>query len=285
MTEVREYSIPADRLAGFLQRLESAPDPPSRPVAAATLVVLRPGPNGRGLEVLLLRRHESAAFVPGVYVFPGGVVDPDDSAGRLLARADGVTSEEAAQRLGLPDGNPPALAYYLAALRETFEETGILLGRSRQGELASCAANDAATERRRGELLRRQVSFADVVEALDCRLACDALAYIAHWVTPAFERRRYDTRFFAAAVPREWDASPHRLELVDAVWYAPSEALERHDSGALPMILPTVHTLEKLRPFSAPEEALSRLSACRVTRMEPEVVRRGEGIALVVLEE
>lgn len=252
---------------------------------AATLVVMRPGPRAHGLEVLLLRRHESAAFVPGVYVFPGGVVDADDSAGRLLARTDGVSFAEAAQRLDLPDGDPPALAYYLAALRETFEETGILLGRGRHGELAPCAAVDPAMERRRSELLRSRGSFAGLVEALDCRLACDALAYIAHWVTPAFERRRYDTRFFAAAVPREWDASPHRLELVEAVWYAPSEALERHDSGALPMILPTVHTLERLRPFSAPEEALSRLSARRVTRMEPEVVRRGEGIWLVVREE
>lgn len=281
----REYVIPAERLPeGFLESLDSPPDPPATPLPAATVVLLRDGPAGVGLEVLLLRRHQAAGFVPGAYVFAGGRVDEGDAAQRVLARTDGLSPERAAARLALPHGDPPAIAYYLAAIREAFEETGILMARDAHGQPAPAAAESPQMARWRDALLRDESTLADALHALDLRLAADALEYIAHWITPEVEPRRYDTRFFATAVSRDRQVTPHRPELVDAVWCTPADALERHGSGRLPMIFPTLRTLESLTAFSTPGEALAACSRQRIPTIQPRLVRRERGVSLIVPE-
>ena len=127
-----EHEIPFDRLpAGFAETVENPPRVPAATRPAATIVLLRDGE--RALEVLLLRRSRSAGFVPGAYVFPGGRVDRSDADEELTTRVDGLTAESAALRLSLEDDPTTALAYYLAAIREAFEETGILVGRRADG--------------------------------------------------------------------------------------------------------------------------------------------------------
>ena len=158
---------------------------PVEPQAAATIVLLRDGE--AGMEVLLLRRSRSAGFVPGAYVFPGGGIDAADAADETLAFLDGLTWDEAAQRLGLFDADPPAIAYYMAALREAFEETGILVGRNAHGVEPATATEDEQVDATRDDLMEDRISFAQVLEQLDCRIDGASVAYIAHWITPEAE--------------------------------------------------------------------------------------------------
>jgi 8-oxo-dGTP pyrophosphatase MutT (NUDIX family) len=217
-----------------------------------------------GLEVLLLRRNTRAGFVPGAYVFPGGRVDGADAALAALASVDGLTAERAAERLGLFHGEPPAFAYYVAALREAFEETGILVG---AGAGAAVPERLAAA---REDLLEDRITFAQALERLGVRLAGDALEYLAHWITPEREPRRYDTRFFAARVPAGAEALVDPREMTGALWVPPARAVQEARSHELPMILPTVRTLEQLARFRDTEQVLETLPGLGVPTILPD---------------
>ena len=272
------YEIPKERLPpGFMETLENAPASSAVPHPSATVVVMREG--GGGPEVLLLRRNRATGFVPGAYVFPGGRVDAADGQDALVRCWDGLTPEGATARLGLaPDANPPAIAYYGAALREAVEETGLLPG----VVAANGPPGDEAVGEAREVLLEGGASFADVLKELGARLDGAAIEYIAHWVTPSVEPRRYDTRFFAARVPRGSRAVYDRREMTDAVWLTPGAALERHRRGRLPMIFPTIRTLEDLRDFVTVEDLLAHYRTRAVTRVQPTIVRTATGVSLRV---
>ena len=219
-----------------------------------------------GLEVLLLRRNERAGFVPGAYVFPGGRVDAADAAPAALARIDGLTAERAAKRLDLPDGDPPAIAYYVAALREAFEETGILVGASSAFDAPPLASDLAAA---REDLLEDRITFADALARLERRIAGDSLEYLAHWITPEREPRRYDTRFFAARVPEEAEPVIDPREMTAALWVTPAHGVREAAARKLPMIRPTVSTLEQLSTFRKAAEVLEALPRLDVPRILP----------------
>ena len=236
------------------------------PVPAATIVLMRDA--GGALEVLLLRRSPRAAFAPGAYVFPGGLVDPGDAAQEAVARLEGLTPERAATRLDLVGAHPPAIAYYLAAVREAFEETGILVGRASRAPKGS--PNVALMGDVRAALLEGSIPFAVALARLDCRIAADEIAYFAHWITPERRPRRYDTRFFAARVPVEAEPVVDEREMTEALWIAPSEALRAHAGGSLPMILPTVRTLERLAAHHDTGAALAALANAPVRTILPE---------------
>jgi len=274
--------IPFDRLpAGFAERIEDPPDEPSEPRPAATVVLLRPGP--RGPELLLTRRSRTAGFVPGAYVFPGGTVDGEDAEADLVARIDGVDAGEAATRLGVPpDHDPPPLGFWVAAIREAFEETGILVGRAEDGGFPPAAASDPGVEALRLRVLDDEEVFPDVLDAMGCRMDGGAVEYIAHWITPLPEPRRYDTRFFAAAVPGGSEAIVDPREMTDAVWLTPAEGLRRLEEGSLPMIFPTIKTLESLRGFASPEEILDHFSGRAIPEILPRLVRTEDGVGTVI---
>jgi 8-oxo-dGTP pyrophosphatase MutT (NUDIX family) len=279
MTDPRS-TIPFDRLpAGFAKTLEHPPEPPAPAHPSATIVLMRAG---RGaLEILLLRRVRTAGFVPGAFVFPGGRVDADDALAPLLDRLDGLTAERAADRLGLAaDADPPALAYYVAALREAFEETGLLVGRDRAGAPARCAAGDGTTRRLLGELREDGRRFPSVLDRIECRMDAGAVAYVGHWITPVVEPRRFDTRFFAAEVPAGQEALIHEAELSEAVWLTPAEALELNVRGGLPMVFPTIRTLESLLPFRAPAEVLEGFREREIPTILPKLVSTPRGVGM-----
>ncbi|HEX7089667.1 MAG TPA: NUDIX domain-containing protein [Longimicrobiales bacterium] len=261
--------IPFEHLPpGFAERIDDPPDPPATPLPAATAVLLRDG--GAGPEVLLLRRNRSSGFVPGAYVFPGGRVDAADGEPAALARLE-----------GWEPGGEPAAAYILAAVREVLEETGVLLARDAAGRPAPDArAREVA--RWRTALLEDRATLADALEALDLRVVAADVVYCAHWITPAAEPRRYDTRFFLARLPAGAEPDVHARELTDALWLSPAEALARFRSGRLPMVFPTVHTLESLAGFRNVEEALAAFRGCIVAPILPRLVRTPEGVAIVV---
>ena len=266
MTDDVQMFIPAQRLPpGFAEQLDREPDasPPARP--ASTVVLLRPGRTG--IEVLLLRRNRSAGFVPGAWVFPGGRVDAGDADARLFPSA-GVT------------GAPPA-PWWAAAVRELFEETGVLLARDTQGEFPVTAGAPDWAERREA-LLDDRATLHDVLEPASLRIALDRLVPCAHWITPVAEPRRFDTHFFLAALPPGATAAPDPREMSDAIWLPPRDALDRFTAGRMPMVFPTVRTLESIADSHSVDAALDAFRGRTVRAVLPRLVRRDGGVALVV---
>lgn len=294
-----DYEIPEERLPeGFVDTVLEVPRVPAVPKASATVVVVREGAGGAGStagsraprgadeadaqggpEVLLLRRNRATGFVPGAWVFPGGRVDAADGEAAMAGRWVRLTPERAAGRLGLGmDADPPAIAYYGAAVREAFEETGLLAGVVGGGGGEAMSGLHAARE----ALLGRGVPLARVLQSLGARIDGAAIEYIAHWVTPVAEPRRYDTRFFAARVPAGAVAVHDEREMTGSVWLTPRAALERHRAGDLPMIFPTIRTLEDLSEFATVGELLAHYRGRAIPRVQPEIVRTASGVALRV---
>lgn len=276
-----EFVIPFDRLPdNFARSIEEPPDVPASPRPAATIVLLRDAPGG--LEVLLMKRNRSAGFVPGAYVFPGGRVDGADADADVVARLDGLSTADAASRLALPDADPPAIAYYLAALREAFEETGILVATGPDGSAPATAAQDGGVDRVRDALMKDEITFAGALQRLEARVPGDAVEYIAHWITPEAEPRRYDTRFFAARVAEGATPIVDPREMSDAVWVTPGSALDRCERGTLPMVFPTIRTLEQLAAYGTVDGALDGFGASVVRTILPRLVVTPTGVGLEI---
>jgi len=282
---VTDFEIPDSNLPeGFAASIEQVPDVPAVPRAAATVVLARQGASS--MEILLMRRNRSSGFVPGAWVFPGGRVDTPDTASELTARTDGLTPEHATTRLGLdPRHEPGGLAYYLASVREAFEETGLLIARDAAGQPPPTAAADSSVDQLRSRVLDDEVLFAEALDAMGCRVAGDAIEYIAHWITPLVEPRRYDTRFFLAEVPSNSEAVVDPREMSAAQWLSPQAALERHTSGDLPMVFPTIHTLEQLLDFSSAGDAIQAFSRVSIPSILPRLVKTPTGVGLEIAEE
>lgn len=225
---------------------------------AATIIVLRNSPTGAA-EVLLLRRHGRSGFAADAWVFPGGVVDPGD--GQLPAsRWTGIDPVALSERFAAPPQE--VLAYHVAAVRETFEEAGLLLAHHADGSRPNL--DDPHLLQLRRDLADRSVdvNFADWLEQQDLVLDLSTMTYVAWWLTPAAEPRRYDTRFFAARVPRGQTVDHDQLEITDQRWMTPADALREHREGRLQLIFPTIKTLEDL----ARHETIDGIITAAVTR-------------------
>jgi 8-oxo-dGTP pyrophosphatase MutT (NUDIX family) len=215
---------------------------------ASTVMLVRP--SATRFDVLMLQRTTKAAFAGGMYVFPGGVVDAADADSTLAPHVAGRTLDDAAQQLG--DADDP-LAWWIAALRESFEEAGLLVGAEHLD------VEVVASWRRR--LLAGDVNFAEVLMALEVVLPLDRVHPVSRWVTPVGEKRRFDTRFFIAEVARDAVGVHDDGETIDSVWVDPADALARHRAGDLAMILPTIKHLELLARHQTVASVLTELSA------------------------
>jgi glyoxylase-like metal-dependent hydrolase (beta-lactamase superfamily II)/8-oxo-dGTP pyrophosphatase MutT (NUDIX family) len=247
---------------------------PARP--AATVVLVRPG--GDGIEVLLTHRPATMAFAPDMHVFPGGRVDAADADGSLTQRSV-ISPGAAAERLGGDLEARMALAAHIAAIREAFEEVGVLLA-------DHAPSTDLAAARSR--LLADPGAFPAIADDLDLRLRTDLLVPLSRWVTPSSMPRRFDARFFAAAFPAEAAVTLVGDEVRAQAWHRPLDALESMAAGDLGMWLPTSTTLMQLAHARSIKEIAARLSAGRlgevvVEDVTPEVVRiempAGGGVA------
>ncbi|MEJ2538391.1 MAG: hypothetical protein P8188_00180 [Gemmatimonadota bacterium] len=277
-----DHEIPFHRLPpGFAESLDRPPESPAVPRPAATILMLRDGPGG--METLMLRRTRRSGFVPGAWVFAGGRVDAADGAPEVASRLRGLTPQEAARRLELhPKARPPGVAYFVAALREAFEETGLLVGVGPGGEPARGAGDAPEIARIRDRLLADEIDFGEALDALGVELQGGAIEYVAHWITPVQEPRRYDTRFFAAAVPRERRVLLHPAEMTDARWLTPAAALEVHREGGLPMVFPTIRTLEELVDFQTVDSALAAYGERTIPAILPRLVKTPTGVGLEI---
>ena len=273
------FLIPETELPpGFVDRVAGGGLAPVPPRAAATVVLARDGAGGP--EVLLLRRHGRSGFAAGAWVFPGGAVDEADREPALAERMDGPSAEDWAGRLET-DTPEEALGYVAAALREAFEETGILLARTPEGNPPAAEGLEVA----RRALLSGVVGLREVVVSRGVRLDATGLAYVAHWITPEPEPRRFDTRFFLARVPADAVCTPHAEELVDEVWLAPAEAVRRFEAGGLHLLPPTIHTLRRIAAFASVDAMLGALVAAPVPRILPVMRVRPDGVAIVLPDE
>lgn len=249
---------------------------PPRP--AATIVVVRDG--AEGIEVLLSRRAERGDHNSGAWVFPGGIVEKNDALAH--AAAAGLDDDEASRRLGLESGG---LDYYVAAIRECFEEAGLLFARANGTELVDLDGSDAARLAPwRGALHRGEQGIADFCGAEGLRLAADRLVYLSHWLTPLGRAKRFDTRFFIAAVPVAQTAAHDGAELLEQMWIAPQEALAR--KASLKLLTPTQKTLETIGRFANVAAAMAWASAPRqVALVMPRVASGRDGFRPVMPDE
>ncbi|NLJ54612.1 MAG: NUDIX hydrolase [Intrasporangiaceae bacterium] len=243
---------------------------PTDPVLASTVMLVRAANTRSGLEVFLQRRVASMEFAPSVVVFPGGRVDPRD------ARPDvewvGRSPQEWAEVLGV--GEESARLLVTAAIRELFEESGVLLAGPHADEVVADVSSPAWHDRRT-RLANHELSLAEVLTENELLLRSDLLGYRAHWVTPEFEPRRYDTRFFAATLPEGQVPDDQTSEVDHADWADPAEVLDALAEGEVLMFPPTQVCLEDLT--DAGSLAAAATDFADVPVVTPELMRLDGG--------
>ena len=231
----------------------------------------------------MVRRNLRSDFVGGAYVFPGGAVDPHDGGAEAEALCEGRSDAEASALLGLPSGG---LAYWVAVVRETFEEAGLLLA-TRPGDPGLLGGT--GDEERRFAAERVAVNagarrFLDLCRDEGLRLTVGDVHYFAHWITPRGAPRRYDTRFFVAAAPQGQRAAHSAGETIAEVWISPHDALAAHRAGEIEIIFPTIRNLQVIGRFATSAELLeaAALASSAVPAIEPRVVPDGNGMRIVL---
>ena len=244
-----------------------SPPVPAIPRRASTLVLVRDG--AQGMEVLLLRRVERAGDrSSGSYVFPGGTLDAADA--QCHACCAGIDDALASARLDLAGGG---LDYYVAAIRECFEEAGVLLALDASGQPAALDDLSQDPGSLRSRLRHGDIGMAALCQTLGVRLAADRLAYFSHWLTPAGLPKRFDTRFFVAEMPPGQTAAPHSDETLEHRWIRPVDALDA--ASALRLPTPTRRTLAAIAGFERASECVAHARALRDIRMILPVIADG----------
>jgi 8-oxo-dGTP pyrophosphatase MutT (NUDIX family) len=227
---------------------------------AATVVLLRD--SAGGLEVFMVVRHHAIDFAPGALVFPGGRVEEDDF---TLARDTSLCPNAH----GL---DPEAMAFRLAAIRETFEECGVLFARPRRAEaLIDGGALRAVEHGWRAQLAEGGIRFQTMLAENDLLPASDLLIHFAHWITPRHQPKRYDTHFFLASAPAEHFAVHDGTESVDSLWITPRQALADTAGGRFRLVFATQMNLMKLANFPTIDQAIGHARASSVVTVLPEV--------------
>ena len=252
---------------------------------SSTVLVLGDRPDASA-EVLMAQRPGHASFMGGTYVFPGGAVDLEDGSPQLLARCTGLTGPQAVARLGVGHNLTPleALSVHVAALRETFEEVGLLLARGpRDRPLSLDQAKDAQRfDKHRADLRAGRLAFVDILESEGLTLDLATLIPWAHWITPLARPKRFDTYFFLARRPASQLATDARGELEGCRWIPPHEALHANQRGAFPLPPPTFCVLEEIALLRGVPEILAATAGRRLRPVLPRAEKR-EGVLTILL--
>ena len=217
---------------------------PATPIASATIVIVRESPGGP--EVLLVKRRAGDAF-GNAYTFPGGVIDPEEAAGRPVC--NGLSEDDSNSILGVDNG----LDYYTAVIRELFEETGILLARDSDGNWPD---NVACYAEQRMAVDRCELAWPDFLRSEGFCMPVDVLHYFAWWITPVNSPKRWTTRFFATALPPGQNAKHDCKELTDSGWLRPKDALQSGLDGQIKLPQPTRRNLDLMKDFESVDELL-----------------------------
>lgn len=266
-----KFLIPSAELpSGFAEQVEKSVGEVAEAIPASTVVLVRSG--ARGPEVLLLRRPSRSSFAAGAWVFPGGRVDESDRDTSIVGLWDGPPAGDWRRRLDVMTERE-AIAYIAAALREAWEETGIVLSSGHGGSAAGLA-------KARREILQNTLSLRKAAERERIRLDTSGLLYIAHWITPEAEPRRYDTRFFLGRVAEDTKCELFGDELVESVWLRPADAVRMNAQSSLKLLPPTLHTLRRLAEYASVDEMWNSLRDQPIPRILPVMRRDPRGIII-----
>lgn len=240
----------------------SKPEVQARP--ASTMLLLRQ--QGNEFEIFMMVRHDQIDFASGALVFPGGSVDASDR--ELLGRPTLFTSG------GISD--PILLGLRVAAIRETFEESGILLARPQgSSELVSAARASQVEAAHRDALCEGKIKFADILAEAKLVLALDLLVPYAHWITPAGLPKRFDTHFFVALAPADQVGAHDGRESVDSVWVSPRAALEGATTGRFKLLFPTTRNLIKLGKQTSAAQVIATARGDKIVTVLPQILNEG----------
>lgn len=243
-------------------------DRPAAPLPSSTVILLDEDARGAGpFRLLMVKRHGSVTF-PGVHAFPGGIVDPGDE------RAPGAALPAGQRWAGAPAGDDEttALPFWVAAVRELFEEVGVLLAHRGGRPLAGPLPPDVLALRDR---LHARQPLAEVLAAIDAVPATDGLFALARWVTPSVNPRRFDTRFLVGRMPSGQEPCPDGTETESCAWYTPRAALSAYLAGEIELIPPTVRTLDDLARFASIDDVLDHARTRAVVPACPEIEQEG----------
>jgi 8-oxo-dGTP pyrophosphatase MutT (NUDIX family) len=227
----------------------------------------------------MLERHANSDFLPDLYVFPGGRVDPGDH--ELADRVGGLSAAQASERAASVDPGT-ALAFFVAAIRETFEEAGVLLARQRGESALVSGALAVELSRQRLALQDGTRSLRQLVEEYDLELEASGLSVHGHWITPEIVPKRFDTLFFTAAAPADQQATHDGIESSNHVWIQPAEAIAQAKRKQRQMIFPTLANLQTLLGFERVEDAIESSRKRKVVPILPTVSAVGDERKLVI---
>ncbi len=246
---------------------------PPEPRLSGTILMLRDAPD---LQVLMVKRHYEIDFAAGALVFPGGKAQDAD------ARADWAERLDGAEAIGDATAR-------IAAIREAFEEAGLLLARPRDARGVGRALVGEEVAARLGPhrlaVDRGETDFLELIRQEDLVLALDTLVHFGHWVTPEMMPKRFDTHFYLAATPEGQTAEQDGRETTEAVWIGPREALAQEAAGVATIIFPTRLNLRRLAQAANTADALARFRDQAVTRVLPQVGQDAEGRPCLVIPE
>ena len=246
-SDADSYNSPLDKL---VELDKSALRP------AATVMLIRDIEND-AFEVFMLQRTLNAAFAGGMYVFPGGRVDESDGIEELEQLCDGLDDQHASGLLEIPSGG---LAYWVAAIRECFEEAGVLLARSTKTNKTIAFDKPEIINRFAEAQLKVHdfsLSMVELCRSEELHLITDSIHYVSHWITPVGEARRFDTRFFVARAPESQEPLHDSQETIASLWVQPQDALDKLASGELAMFPPTSENLKFLAKYKTSDEVLA----------------------------
>lgn len=234
-----------------------------KPKQAATVILLRRA-EAKGFEVFLTRRPDSMPFLGGMYCYPGGTVTKDDFIPRMIERSTGLTAKQAQKLLGAHYSPVEAIGFWIASIREVFEEVGVLLAAEQSGAPLILDANRAARlAETHAALLNKSISFLELLESE--KLVCDlaGLVHFSYWQTPSQVPMRFDTRFFIATLPDGQTPLPTSYEVTHSLWLTPDRAMQMFSRGELPMIFPTFAALRTLADFETLDSVLREFGVGR----------------------
>ena len=237
-------------------------------IPAATVLLVRD--HNSKIEVFMIKRAMKTNF-GGAWVFPGGKVDSSDDIKNISKYSPLLNDEEASKRLGIKSGG---LIYWIACIRECFEESGILLADNEQKKISKGwfkGSDEEIVNQYKKQLLHGKDVFLELIDKFDLTLSTNEIAYISHWITPKIEKRRYSTRFFIARCPNQL-ATHDGLEGVESRWLNPKVALDLYKSGEFPMIMPTIKNLELIKDFQDTQTLLLSMNDKLITdipKVEP----------------
>jgi 8-oxo-dGTP pyrophosphatase MutT (NUDIX family) len=243
-----------------------------KPLDSATVILTRDSSQGQ-YRILLMRRHRDQDFMGGAFVFPGGRLDEGDCDPDLARCTRGLTAAEAKRRLQTPDiPETRALGLFFAALRETFEEAGVLLACDQAERLVDFAEGETAGRfaAYRLELHQNRLSLRELAERENLQFALDLLVPYSHWITPQVESKRFSTRFFLARKPAGQLPFHDTIEMTKSQWITPSAAIELHHAGKILLMPPTLKTVEELSEFDSADDLFRAAQSRRIRTILPE---------------